>query len=151
MFRGGKHSRCQWKEVSNVIASTKQKKGIIPRRYSWLEQLGKWVRWRTRVWDPIRYLLLIDCCSYLGSFNRTSTKNFLAPTLRAFFSAATKSLLMLMRWASWWMSNGWTYILLSNISHECIDFISLFDQPGKDARCICFFFNVMNTRCMGRS
>lgn len=28
------------------------------------------------------------------------------------------------------------YLFLANISHECIDFISLLNQPGEDTRCI---------------
>ena len=43
-----------------------------------------------------------------------------------------------------------TYIFLTNIGHVSIDFITLFDQPGKDARCICFS-NVINTGCRERS
>jgi hypothetical protein len=43
--------------------------------------------------------------------------------------------------------NIMTYLLLSNISHECIDFITLFDQPGKDARRICW---VIKSRCYRR-
>lgn len=32
---------------------------------------------------------------------------------------------------------GHADFLLSDIGHECIDFISLFDEPGEDARCVC--------------
>lgn len=82
-------------KISNVIASKKNK---ILGSYlvdavglnGWVNEFGDEL-----AFEVLSNVCFIDCyCSYIGSSNRTSKKNFLAPTLRAFFSAATKSLLM---------------------------------------------------------
>ena len=83
------------KEISNVITSKKKILGsyLIDTvgLNSWVNEFGDELAFE--ILSNFFVSLIVDC-SYLGSSNRTSKKNFLAPTLRAFFSAATKSLLV---------------------------------------------------------
>lgn len=65
---------------------------------------------------------------------RTSLKNFVAPDVKAFCSAAAKSCVRLV---STWGDGGMgmcTRFFLTDVSHESVYLVSLLNEPCEDAR-----------------